>query len=516
MLRHALLSVAFVMGAAWIQPVAAQGTSPADLVERAVKAQGGADALRGLKALAIKAKAQHWEPEQSQVAGGEARFLGDSNLDTLWQPASASARIISDRSMKYPATETLKYTEVVTPTGGYVITGDKRTPMSGIRVAALQRELERISPLLLLSAQKVAALPATAQTSGGPAMPSVSITGTTAQFTVFFDEQTGLPAIIRTKDDDNIHGDSNYDLVLADWRPVGDAKLAHSLTYRLNGVDVAKIAYQEVTANPPVPADALAIPDDLKAAAKGPTAENVPYQWVIRRLALGRFTDSDAVHVDNGASLKLVELAPNVQQVVGGSHNSLIVAQKDGLVIFDAPIHEGQSRWTIDAAKAKYPGKPIKYLVLTHHHMDHTGGTRTYIAEGATLVVPAPDKAYFEKIAAAPHTVAPDALQKNPKPVKIMEVADQATLKDEGGQEEVRVYRIANPHVEGMLIGHVVGDNIAWVTDIYSPGRDKTKTAGTAAFAAAAQKAGIQNARYAGGHGSNGDQAQLDAIMAQK
>jgi hypothetical protein len=344
----------------------------------------------------------------------------------------------------------------------------------------------------------------------------VSITGTTAKVTVFFDEQSGLPAIIRTQDDDNIHGDSNYDLVLADWRPVGDAKLAHSLTYRLNGVDVAKIAYQEVTANPQVAADAFAIPDDLKAGAKGPTAENVPYQWVIRRLALGRFNDSDAVHVEQGGSLKLVELSPNVQQVVGGSHNNLIVAQKDGLVIFDAPIHEGQSRWVIDAAKAKYPGKPIKYVVLTHHHMDHTGGTRTYIAEGATLVVPAPDKAYFEKIAASPHTVAPDALQKNPQPVKIMEVADQATLKDDGGQEEVRVYRIANPHVEGMLIGHVVGDNIAWVTDIYSPGRDKTKTAGTAAFAEAAKKAGIQNARYAGGHGSNGDQAQLDAIMAQK
>jgi glyoxylase-like metal-dependent hydrolase (beta-lactamase superfamily II) len=25
----------------------------------------------------------------------------------------------------------------------------------------------------------------------------------------------------------------------------------------------------------------------------------------------------------------------------------------------------------IDAAKAKYPGKPIKQLILTHHHMDH-------------------------------------------------------------------------------------------------------------------------------------------------
>jgi hypothetical protein len=39
----------------------------------------------------------------------------------------------------------------------------------------------------------------------------------------------------------------------------------------------------------------------------------------------------------------------------------------------------------------------------------------TYAAEGATIVVPAPDKAYFEKDLKTPHTVAPDAYQKNKK-----------------------------------------------------------------------------------------------------
>ena len=68
----------------------------------------------------------------------------------------------------------------------------------------------------------------------------------------------------------------------------------------------------------------------------------------------------------------------------------------DGIAVFDAPVDEGQSKWVIDAAKAKYLGKPIKYLVLTHHHMDHTGGTRAYVAEGATVVTGgASSRAYF-------------------------------------------------------------------------------------------------------------------------
>ena len=167
------------------------------------------------------------------------------------------------------------------------------------------------------------------------------------------------------------------------------------------------------------------------AAAKPPATANVPYQWVLRRLYLTRFTDSDAIIYPDGGELKLVELAPNVQHVQGGTANNLIVAMKDFLIVFDAPYGELQSRWVIDAAKAKYPGKPIKYLVLTHHHMDHTGGMRTYVAEGATIVVPSEGLEYFEKVVRAPHTVVPDELQKNPRTPVIYGVFENMTIKDE-------------------------------------------------------------------------------------
>ena len=135
-----------------------------------------------------------------------------------------------------------------------------------------------------------------------------------------------------------------------------------------------------------------------------PRPADVPYQWVLRRMFLGRFLDSDKVYFPEGGGFKLAELAPNVQQVVGGSANNLIVAMKDGIVIFDAPVDEGQSRWVIDAAKAKYPGKPIKQLVLTHHHMDHTGGTRAYVAEGRRDRDPGPGAAVLREDARRPST----------------------------------------------------------------------------------------------------------------
>jgi glyoxylase-like metal-dependent hydrolase (beta-lactamase superfamily II) len=419
--------------------------------------------------------------------------------------------------MKYPAVSQEKYSEIVTSKAGFVATAAGVKPMSGIRIAAHLRELERASPLLVAKAlaapQNLAALPD--QTLGNETLPAVAFTDGATTFTILFDRGTHLPAAIRTLDDDNIHGDATYDLILADWKPVAGVQIAHSLTYQLAGMDIAKVAYREVAANAALPAQGFEVPDAARQAAKPPAEGNVPYQWVLRRLNIARFADSDAVLYDAATSpgLKLVELAPNVQQVVGGTHNSLIVAMQDGLVVFDAPISELQSRWTVDQAKAKYPGKAVKYLVLTHHHMDHTGGTRTYVAEGATVIVPAPARAHFEKTLRRPHTVNPDELEKDPRPINIQEVAEQMSLSD--GTAEIRLYRIANPHVDGMLIGHVVDANLLWVTDIYSPGRDKAKSPGMVALAEAEKRLGITPARYAGGHGSNGTRADFEALLAQ-
>ena len=63
--------------------------------------------------------------------------------------------------------------------------------------------------------------------------------------------------------------------------------------------------------------------------------------------------------------------------------------------------------------------------------MDHTGGMRTFVAEGAKVVVPSPDKAYFGKDVKTAHTIVPDDLQKKPRAAEILEVKDQMTFKDD-------------------------------------------------------------------------------------
>jgi glyoxylase-like metal-dependent hydrolase (beta-lactamase superfamily II) len=512
-MKYALGVVALLLALSCQQPAFAQGSSD-NLIKQAVAAEGGADALRGLKTLSIKGDAKFWEPGQSVVPDGDPRFLGDATFVITWDLAKGSARTEWDRDQKYPDPIHLKYTETLTPSLGFVTDEKGSQPMSGIREAAQLRELERASPWLLVKAMD---LPKSVDTAGSQqlgeqSLPAVSFADGGTTFIILFDRKTHLPAAIRTRDDDNIHGDSNYDLVLADWKSVGSAQMAESLSYRINDVEVAKLNYREVMANPEIAADTFAAPDSVRASAKPVATSNVPYQWVLRRLFLTRFTDSDNILFPNGGSLKLVELAPNVQHVEGGTANNLIIAMKDYLVIFDAPYGELQSRWVIDAAKAKYPGKPIKYLVLTHHHMDHTGGMRTYVAEGANVIVPSGDKAYFEKDVKSPHTIVPDELQKHPRTPEITEVKDQMTIKDD--TTEIRLYYIPNPHVQGMLIGHVVTSNIVYVTDLISPRGPIARSPATVSVGDLLRKYNINGALIAGGHGTTVKQADITSQLA--
>ena len=85
-------------------------------------------------------------------------------------------------------------------------------------------------------------------------------------------------------------------------------------------------------------------------------------------------------------------------------------------------------------------------------------------------------------------------------------------IKDD--TEEVRLYRIPNPHVNGMLIGYVVKDNIAYVTDLVSPRGPIERTDQTVAFGAALKKYGISGATIAGGHGATAKQSDIEPALA--
>ena len=499
-------------------------------VDRALQAMGGESALRGVRTMVITEKAQHWEPNSSVVTGGDARFTGDSNIVVSRDFASKAVRLDWDRVKVGPGGASYKFSEIYSDGVGIVrganvgagarMQQSVRTgehTMSGVRLAGFLREQHRASPLLVLDMKNdpkaVSALPD--QSVNGKKLKAVRYEPSRYAFTVLFDPATGLPERVRSLDTDPHMGDVNYDLILADWRVVGGVQVAHRLEWVLGAKTTGKAELTKVAVNASIPAEQFEISAEARARRILPAMGNVPYQWAERRTIWGGFRDTDELsfNPERVPSLTLTDIAPGVSITQGGTHNNLVVEMGKYLVVFDAPIHETQSRWVIDAAKAKYK-KPVKYLILTHHHWDHSNGARTFVAEGATVIVGKGNKDYFARMFAAKNTAVVDELERNPRKAHIIEVTDKHILSD--GKRQVGAYYIEHSHSTGTLIGYIPVVRLGFVTDIWSPGRDplpKKAGQGHIELVRGVRQHNLDIERFAAGHGSTGVFAELVAIV---
>jgi glyoxylase-like metal-dependent hydrolase (beta-lactamase superfamily II) len=191
----------------------------------------------------------------------------------------------------------------------------------------------------------------------------------------------------------------------------------------------------------------------------------------------------------------------------GVLHNSMVVEMDKYLVVFDAPISEQYSEWFIRAAKQRYPGKPIRYLVMSHHHWDHASGARTYVAEGATVVVGKGNKEHFANMFGASNAGLNDRLHRNPRKATIIEVADKHVIKD--GKREVHAYHIDSAHSIATLMGYVPDAKLGFIVDIWSSSAPlpPKPTAGHREVVAGVKKWGLTPERFAHGHGKPSEYA---------
>jgi len=88
------------------------------------------------------------------------------------------------------------------------------------------------------------------------------------------------------------------------------------------------------------------------------------------------------------------QLAEGIWYIGGIRHASVAVEFRDFVTVIEAPLSEKRAIVVIDEVHRLIPNKPIRYLVNTHHHFDHSGGMRTFVAEGATVGV----NPYFETV----------------------------------------------------------------------------------------------------------------------
>jgi len=163
------------------------------------------------------------------------------------------------------------------------------------------------------------------------------------------------------------------------------------------------------------------------------------------------------------------KLANGVWHVTGGSHHSLVVEFNDHLAVIEAPLDEARSEAVIAEARKLVPKKPLKYVLTTHHHFDHSGGLRTYVAEGATIITHQSNVPYFQKTLIAPATLSPDTQSKAAKMPTLQGVTGKDIITD--GKQSIEIYATSgDTHTNEYTLIYLPGPKILVEADAYSPG----------------------------------------------
>ena len=102
--------------------------------------------------------------------------------------------------------------------------------------------------------------------------------------------------------------------------------------------------------------------------------------------------------------------------------------------------------------RARFPARPVRYVVISHHHGDHMGGVAAFAADGATVIV------------APGHRAA--ALRALGGAGAVETVADRRTITD--GAQTLEILNVGkNPHTDENLLIWLPRERIAFQGDLF-------------------------------------------------
>ena len=198
-------------------------------------------------------------------------------------------------------------------------------------------------------------------------------------------------------------------------------------------------------------------------------------------IARDSFAISDSARVQNAAASKLnfsqfrlgmrgqsSELAPGIVRVPD-QWTQTLVKQSDGVVVFEAHISAKYLHDVIGEANKRWPGAPIKGLIMTSDPWAHLGGVREAMALGIPIYVSARSVPFLTALAKSPHAMAPDSLAKSKRAPKFMPVAAKTVIGS--GDNRIELYPVGGPYAERMLMAYFPDKRLLYGADLVFPNR---------------------------------------------
>jgi len=145
------------------------------------------------------------------------------------------------------------------------------------------------------------------------------------------------------------------------------------------------------------------------------------------------------------------------------------VEHSDSLTLLEAPVSPERSVRIEQYLAERFPNKPVKQVLATHHHYDHVSGLRHWVAKGATIITSDLNKEYLEQLFARPSTIIPDAQAGANKSANFIVVPANGEIEIGDEERPITVYGINVRQSADMLLPYLPNEKITLVADVYSP-----------------------------------------------
>jgi len=442
-----------------VAPAALGGVDPRALMDEAMDAMGGAQLLRDLRSMSLRANFEVFRIDDSERSE-PPYWLTAQHVDEVrdLQAMRYAQRISAEGPQFDPWVMTIVGTPDSTATNYPGPAGDQWSmrPDSG---AYLSLAPERI-------------LQAAAAATDLRRVPDQVVHGVphqVLQFTwqgfpvrVYLDRDSRLPDTVesvRTSAYDiaqSAWGDVTYRAEFEFWRTLSNG-LRYPRQWNLyrNGELEGVYSIYGATPNATIDDAEFAVPDatrrEFEATGRTPL---VDYPF-------------------GNEQEPMVEVADGIW-FIEGRWNVLVVRQPDGLVVVEAPQSSGYSTKVLGLLAQRFPGTRIAAMVSTTDATWHIAGVREYVAHGVPVYALAATLPLLRRLVDAPHTLAPDDLTKSPRAPELRPV-DAATVVGVGptrfvihpirGQSDERMLMVYFPDQQ-LLYGSsndlFRGDDGAW------------------------------------------------------
>ena len=272
----------------------------------------------------------------------------------------------------------------------------------------------------------------TTRNLGGQTLNAVSFTEPGRFSATVFINNQNLVARVESRLSHPVMGDTEVVTEYSDYKDYNGIKFPDRIEQSQGGAMVLDLHVNEVQVNAP---SGIAVPELVRVAQEKAVAEKA---------------------------------AEGVWFIGGGSHNSVAIEMKDHIMLVESPLYDARASAVLAEARRVIPGKPVRYVVNSHHHFDHAGGLRTAVAEGATVVASAKAAPYYQRVLANPNRINPDKLAKSSAALKVEAVDGKRVFSD--GARTVELYLMGQSvHADGFIMVYLPAEKLLVQADAYTP-----------------------------------------------